>query len=668
MKFSIALFFSLLLLKYSNLNAASIVLHTKNATVWLPQQIITGEIKDFNVKSILLYVNDFPYVTEVKNFKFSVSVLLKEVNNKIWAEGKDSQQTFVSDTIIYKLGYKPLPLVKPVATKKGELIKLSAEVIQNPYKEHLIFFWKGDDRNPGKVLITNDDNGFAKVSLPSKKGTYFFNLIVTAGKSSTQFQTYVTRDDSIHCFSLENDHAAWIDSAVLYEIAPNVFIKNGQYSDITRKLPELKQLGVNAIWLQPVFKTHDGGQGYDITDYFSLRNDLGVERELKQLITTAKALDMRVLFDFVPNHTSIFHPYVTDCLLNGKNSHYYNFYQREDDGAMYSSLYSKDTFGFYHYFWNKLVNLNYKNYEVQQWVVEACKYWVKNYDIDGYRFDAVWGINARAPEFGKLLQLELKSIKPDILMLAEDKGAKSNVYEMGFDAAYDWTEDTVWISHWPWQYQYDPKRSFTIFNFPDENRRGDMLCKALFDNADSQYLRLRFIENNDLPRFIVDHDLSQTKMAAALVFSLPGIPLIYNGQEIGSDNHPYSSHPVFLSPQTIKSQDKESLFEYYQQLIAIRKEYKSLRSNIISELPVTPAEAIVVFNRHGNKEDFIVLINLSTSAYKTVINVDSIVKHEQQKNFFLIDVMTGEKFRISKNKAEIKINGYTTRLMLLKKL
>ena len=93
-----------------------------------------------------------------------------------------------------------------------------------------------------------------------------------------------------------------------------LFVKNGNYDDITNKLEEIKRLGINTIWLQPVYSSFNKGQGYDIIDYFSLREDFGTEAQLKALIDKAKQLQLKVLFDFVPNHTSIHHPYAQDCI------------------------------------------------------------------------------------------------------------------------------------------------------------------------------------------------------------------------------------------------------------------------------------------------------------------------------------------------------------------
>ena len=179
--------------------------------------------------------------------------------------------------------------------------------------------------------------------------------------------------------------------------------------------------------------------------------------------------------------------------------------------------------------------MNYDNPEVQRWITESIKYWVEKYDIDGYRFDAIWGVTARKPEFTKQLRLALKRIKPELLLLAEDKASVSSVFDERFDAAYDWTPEESWVSHWSWQIDYNPDADSTIFNSPDQNLpRSSQLRNALTNNG-NRYTRnakiFRFLENNDTQRFIKFMSLDRTKMAAAFLFALDGIPLIFNGQE-----------------------------------------------------------------------------------------------------------------------------------------
>ena len=645
--------------------ATAIILDQKSAIVWSPSQTISGTIEGFSISEITVHINDSIFKVSVSQNKFSLFVLLKSIKTFVFAETNDGNKTIYSDTLIFELGFKPLPVVKPFATNKKNIITLRSQVLYNPYNSELSYQWLNDARNPLPVKIYHSDIKTATVKLPQKKGIYYFKLLVKNKSHSVEYETYVIRADSIHCFDIENDHAEWIDTAAVYEIAPRRFVKNATYDDITQKLPELKKLGITAVWLQPIFKTHRGGQGYDVTDYFSLAPDLGDEAQLHQLISVAKRLQIKIIFDVVPNHTSVFHPYALDCMQYGKKSHYYDFYQHSNDGAQYSSLYQMDSLGFVHYFWKDLINLNYQNEEVQRWMIEACKYWLKKFDIDGYRFDAMWAVNARKPDFARRLQLELKSIKPDILLLAEDKGADSKVYKIGFDAAYDWELDTAWISHWSWQYSYSPKNDLTIFNHPDISKRSSLLRKALFDNGDSTHLRLRFIENNDLPRFIETHGLERTKMAAAMEFTLPGIPLMYNGQETGSHFHPYSANPVFTTDKSIKSLDKDSLFEYYQHLIKLRNRYKALHNSNIRAISTVSEEGVVAYHRWSGDEHFIVIINMSDQTHLLKFSLDDVVP-VSRNGYAFIDMITNETFPIQSNIASLIITKFRTRILMIR--
>jgi len=449
---------------------------------------------------------------------------------------------------------------------------------------------------------------------------------------------------------------AWMRNAVIYGIKPSGFVQNATYADITAKLPELKNLGINTIWLQPVFATARGGQGYDITDYFSLRNDLGTRAKLKTLIDSAHLLGIRTLFDFVPNHTSIAHPFAKDVMEKGKASPYYDFYQHENDGAPYSSHYHTDQHGFVYYFWQDLVNLNYNNEAVRKMITDACIYWITELDIDGYRFDAVWAVNARAPQFFNTLRKKMKSVKQDVLLLAEDKGADPKLFSLGFDAGYDWTADSSWVSHWPWQYKHHEKENHTIFNHPDTAQRYSLIRKALFDGNPHPERILRFMENNDLPRFINSHTTEQTKMAAALLFALPGIPLLYNGQETGFTGHPYSKKPIFKARNTIRSQDSLQLFDYYKSLVHTRLKYPAFTSANFSEHKLKDTGSAIAFRRWTDKENFIIMINPYPSSRQ--------VQLDNTGAATLRDILNNRIFKKTKTGFMINMPGYSAKWLL----
>ena len=646
----------------------NISLNETSATVWLSKQTISGKINGFYTSALKVSCNGKTSAIAVKkDSTFSFAVDLKKGDNKISVSTVEAAVT--SDTINFSLGYNPEPVIKPSAIARGERLTLHWQMLENPWKEPVKFTWSDDQNNPFPSKIQNKNSDAATLQLPSANGIYYFNLTATTAHDTATFQTYVIRNASkIEVFNMDKNYASWIDDAVIYEITPSAFVKDGSYDDISNKLEELKQLGINTIWLQPVFSTFYKGQGYDIIDYFALREDFGTARQLRDFIAKAKKMQIKVLFDFVPNHTSVHHPYAQDCIRNGKKSHYYNFYQHEDDGAAYSSLYKKDKNGFINYFWEDLVNLNYNSEEVQQWMLEACKYWVKKFDIDGYRFDAVWAVNARTPAFSQKLKTVLKSIKPNLFLLAEDKGAVANVYKAGFDAAYDWAADTAWISRWSWQYTYTPALNQTIFNYPDAGKRPAMLMHAIFHNGDPANLRLRFLENNDLPRFIKNHSAACTEMAAALLFSLPGILMLYNGQEIGFSGHPYSKHFIYDAGRSIQSSDSNHLFGFYQNLIQLRKNYPALSSKNIDSLPVFPSTKMVAFRRWKNNQHFIIVLNMDSLPSEATLSIQNILGTFLQNRINgLTDILTNTTFKID-NPAEIKIpmQGYSIRWLLVK--
>lgn len=641
---------------------ASITLFTKDATVWLPQQTISGKVSGFNSKKIKWHLNNTSGFTSVQtNGTFNFSFILQNTTNLIWVEDA-SASNITSDTIHYTLGYKPLPEILPFATIQNNTATLNAKIINNPYHLTLKFKWENFS-GPQQAIIHNANKQKATAIIPETNGNYYFSVMVIAGEDSVVYNTYITRNKAqLHAFDIEKDHASWIDSAIIYEITPYVFVHDGKYDDITAKLPELKQLGVNTIWLQPVYETHSGEQGYDITDYFSLRDDCGREKQLHRLITTAKNLSFHVLFDFVPNHTSIYHPYAKEAEQYGNQSHYYNFYQHIDDGAEYSSLYKFDSLGFVHYFWHDLVNLDYNNEEVQRWMIEAFKYWLKQFDIDGYRIDAAWAMNARNPVFSKQLQTILKSIKPDILLLAEDKGALKKVYNEGYDAAYDWARDTGWISSWSWATDYDPHNNPTIFNYFNAGKRSALLNKSLFNNGDTTHLRLRFLENNDQPRFITAHGKARTKMASVLLMSLPGLPMIYNGQEIGFERKLNSNKAIFKANETIQSLDTNNLFNWYKQLNGLRIKYDALRSNNMQALAASP-NVIYALHRWENNQHIIVVFNLDDKDTAAVIQTQLLKKDANFTNHY-VDLLTNEIFYASKDKLNISMKRFSARILL----
>ncbi|UCE06022.1 MAG: hypothetical protein JSW07_20940, partial [bacterium] len=320
-------------------------------------------------------------------------------------------------------------------------------------------------------------------------------------------------------------------------------------------------------------------------------------------------------------------------------------------------------------------NLNYDNPEVQRWMTEICKYWIEVFDIDGYRFDAVWGVTARNPEYTQQLRLALKRIKPEILMLAEDKASWHNVFDERFDVAFDWASSEGWVSQWSWQvlyHDYWQDQNVTIFNSWQQGRNQRMR-DALTNNEEGYHQSakiLRFMENNDTQRFIRHHGLERTKMVAALELSLPGVPLIYNGQEIGFDGlHPYYGQPIFKRGQSIQSLDTKGLFSYYQHLIKLKKSLPALHNDNFEELQISPSYYVFAIRRwHGDQNIFTVL-NIGDQNETADLSIPiNRLELDSMKTYYLTELLTGEIISGTAQDLQIinlDLNKYTAKIYIL---
>ncbi len=642
--------FLMLILLVTYAISQEIVLNKKDAEVWSTSQVINGKLKGFFSNSGIIKINDLDINFDIQNSdsSFSIPVEIKEGLNKIVIE----VSSILSDTLQLDLAYKIRPEIYAYAEINSLTATLKSEIIENPKNEQLSFFWKADENNPAVVSVTNQNEQIASIPFDNNfpEGEYYFDLLAVSNSNDTaKARTFLTfKKDSLKAFNIKTDHAAWIDSAIIYEITPYIYAVGGSNSDfakITAKIPEIVRLGVNTIWIQPVYSTYYKGQGYDIIDYFNVRSDLGTEQELRTLVETAKSNGLRVMFDFVANHSSIQHPYAKNSAQYKTDSHYWNYYQREKDNAPYSQHY-KFYQGFINYFWDDLPNLNYDNPEVQKWITEAAKYWVEKFDIDGYRFDAIWGVTARNPQFTKDLRLALKRIKPELLLLAEDKASQDQVFDERFDVAYDWTPEESWVSHWSWQTNYNPNGNQTIFNSPNENQKSNLLRSALTNGGKgfaSNAKILRFTDNNDHYYFITHLGVERTKMVGALLFTLNGIPLLYNGQEIGKNGHPYNLNSIFLSGYPNDYYDPNKLFTYYQNLISIRKKYSALISDNYKEISVTPSNFVFGFRRWNDDQNLFTIMNMGTSSSNVDVKIPvEEINLDSSKIYYLTDLLSGE--------------------------
>ncbi|HSD64364.1 MAG TPA: T9SS type A sorting domain-containing protein, partial [Ignavibacteriaceae bacterium] len=214
------------------------------------------------------------------------------------------------------------------------------------------------------------------------------------------------------------------------------------------------------------------------------------------------------------------------------------------------------------------------------------------------------------------------------------------------DVAFDWYPEQSWVSHWVWQTTYNPAVNPTIFNNSNENTRSNLLRDAVTNRGNGYSPKakiLRFMENNDQWHFITHHGLARTCMVAALEFSLNGVPLVYNGQEIGVEGHPYDIEYTFLPGFPIDHFDPDHLFPYYQNIIHWRKTLPALYEGDYEEISVTPGQKVFSFRRFTNDQNVITILNMGSSSVNVTASIPvNEMNLDSSTIYYLTDILTGD--------------------------
>jgi glycosidase len=363
---------------------------------------------------------------------------------------------------------------------------------------------------------------------------------------------------------------------ILYDASPFFFAPGGRngLEAIEARLPAIAALGANALLLSPVTAATPGDFGYAVTDDFRLRERFGSSAQFRSLIHAAHARGLRVLLDMAANQLSDHSPYFLDAQRHGRESPYYDWFERDGAGKPQ------------HYFdWTNLENLNYRNPALRDYVLAAFAHWLRDFHVDGFRLDAAWAVRQRDPGFWPRLRARLARIDPNVVLIAEASGRDGYYVSHGFDAAYDWTSQ---LGEWAWNGVFAPAGGL-----PDLSR-----LRAALTNDGKGYppgtLLLRFIDNNDTGRrFITRYGVGETRAAIELLFTLPGIPLIYDGDEVGASFQPYDEGPPIIW------RDPDGLTRLYARMSRQRDSVRALTGRGLELLVTDHDRRVLAYLRPG---------------------------------------------------------------------
>lgn len=455
-------------------------------------------------------------------------------------------------------------------------------------------------------------------------GNYFFQLLNRSQNDFSVPQNYLLRvtEDT---YSLINGSSppAWCRDAVIYEIYVRKFSESGDLAGVRRRLDYLADLGINCIWLMPIF---DGPteHGYGPTDFFQIESDYGTLTDCQELIRAAHQKGIRVVLDFIANHTSDQHPYFLAAFRNSKSVFRNWYYWRADtlqaDGLIHG----------FHNDWDTLPNLNYENPQVWQFMLGIARFWLQA-GVDGFRCDVAWGVPHR---FWKTFRREVKEINPECLLLNEVLPRSPAYHHDEFDMSYD----TDFYGN-----------LLDVLRQKKEVAALDYGLRKTFKNYPANTLNLRYLENHDMPRFLREFGEPRTRLAAALLLTYPGTPLLLYGQETGV------TEPTGLMNWNAPD---SSLFHFSRTLIHLRRQHPALRSDEIINLP-TENPTVYAYVRQSPSEKFLIVLNFSGAPVQFRLELPpEFSRFGSQKTRYLADLLSQSPATFSADRLELKLDPF----------
>lgn len=405
---------------------------------------------------------------------------------------------------------------------------------------------------------------------------YLFAIVFTlasCGNQSSNGGTVVeTESASIY------KHVDWSKNSNIYEVNIRQYTEEGTFKAFEAHMPRLKEMGVDILWLMPIHpiseKNRKGSMGsyYAVQDYQKVNPEFGTLDDLKHLVSYAHELGMKVIIDWVANHTGWDNWLITE---------HTNWYTQDSLGNV---VVPEGTD------WTDVADLNYDVPEMQEYMIQSLEYWVKEADIDGYRCDVAGMVPI---DFWMNARKRLDAIKP-VFMLAEDGNPEIH---KAFDMSYGWE----------------------FHHIMNDIAKGNKSIEAISEyvaKADSAYksgdIVMHFTTNHDENSWngtVFERMGDSYKAFAVLSATMPGMPLIYSGQEDKLDKR-----LKFFEKDAIEWGEFE-MQEFYSKLLNLKKENKALWNGqwggSFERISTTADEHVFSFKRELEQEKVLIVLNLS---------------------------------------------------------
>jgi glycosidase len=365
----------------------------------------------------------------------------------------------------------------------------------------------------------------------------------------------------------------------MYEIFPRNFSQAGDLNAITARLDELKDLGVDILWLMPVHPTGEKikkgsiGSPYCVRDFYAINPSYGTTNDFKRLVKEAHQRGMKVVMDIVAGHTA------WDSVMMAHP----DFYTKDAFGKMKSPNPA----------WTDVAELDYGNTEVRRYMIDMMKYWLRDFGVDGFRCDTAFTVPV---DFWEAARVELEQVNSQVIIIT-DSGAKPALLSKAFDMDY-------------------AGNLFSTLNLVMSGDQPASYIKESWSHTQEQFspgaLHLHFTDHHNQDRATTRFGVDGALAAQVLMLTLDGVPLFYNGMEVGdatesADPALFEKMPVFWQPG-----GRPPLRDIYRDLINLRKQSSAFTSADVVWLTNSAPDEVISILRHDAKDEYLILINLSS--------------------------------------------------------
>ncbi len=380
----------------------------------------------------------------------------------------------------------------------------------------------------------------------------------------------------------------WAKSATIYQLNTRQFTAEGTFSAAEKQLPRLKALGADIIWLMPIHpigvKNRKGSLGspYSVKDYFSVNPEFGTEDDLRAFIATAHRLGMKVILDWVANHTAWDNPLATD---------HPDWYERDWKGALRPTPW---------WDWSDIIDLDFRQPGLRKYMTEALKYWVREFDVDGYRCDVAGFVPI---DFWNNARAELDAIKP-VFMLAEWEMRDMHARAFDMTYAWSWNEAMQNIAAG----KADVNKLYVYYSWNESAYPKEALRMTYTSNHDANAW------DGTAPERYGD------ALPAGVVLSVvgEGMPLIYNGQEAGESKRLkfFERDPIDWQPHPVG--------DLYASLFALKKQQSALWNGRwgarMVHVPNSVNSKVLSFVRQDERSKVFAVINFTAEPQRVTLH------------------------------------------------